>query len=304
MIGYVIRRLAQAVAVLVLVTLLVFGIMSAGPPGSVRASLGPGLTGQPFIVQYLGWVGRVLSGNLGFSTSHNETVAALLASSLPRTIALAGIATLAALLIAVPVGIAQAARRGRMADHTLRAVTTVLFGTPAFVLGSVLILTFAVKLHAFGAEGPQAPGFAGMLTDWRDLTLPVVTLTAVTVAQFSRYMRSSAVEVLAEDYVRTARAKGSPEVRVMWRHVIRNAATPMITLVGLSLPQIVAGALVIESLFNIQGVGYQIWLAAQNHDLPVIMGFTLIIAAAATLGSLLADLGYAIADPRVRAVPR
>lgn len=139
-----------------------------------------------------------------------------------------------------------------------------------------------------------------MLSDVRDLTLPVLTLALVTIAIFARYMRSSALDSLAQEYVEAARARGASQRRVVLAHVLRNSLVPVVTLVGLSLPQIIGGALVVESLFNIQGVGWQIWQAAQNHDVAVTLGFTLVIAIAAAAGSLLADLGYALLDPRVR----
>jgi peptide/nickel transport system permease protein len=252
------------------------------------------------MLQYLTWLGHVVQGNLGFSLQHNEPVATLLAASLPRTLALTVTSTVIALIVAIPAGIMQAARRGRATDHSVRGLTFVFYGLPPFVLGSVLILVFADRLHAFGAEGPQAAGFAGVITDWRDLTLPVLTLALGTIAIFARYMRSSAVDSLGEEYVEAARARGAGERRVLRSHVLRNSLVPVVTLVGLSLPQIMAGALVVESLFSIQGVGWQIWQAAQNHDFPVTLGFSLVIAVGAVLGSLLADIGYAVLNPRVR----
>ncbi len=159
-------------------------------------------------------------------------------------------------------------------------------------------MVFAVKLHWFGAEGPQAPGIAGVLSDWRDLTLPVLTLAVITVAIFSRYVRSAAIDSLGHDYVRTARAVGDSRGQVLTRHVLRNSLAPVIALGGLSIPRILARALVVESLFNIQGMGWRLWQAAQKHDFPVLLGFDLVIGAGAVIGSLLADVGYLAADPR------
>jgi peptide/nickel transport system permease protein len=299
--AYLARRVLQAVAVVLLVTLIVFGLLQLGP-GAARASLvGSGAAHSQFLLQYLSWLGQVLQGNLG-SSARTGSVSTLLAASLPRTLVLTGISTLIALLVAIPAGIVQAICRGRAVDHLLRLVTYVFYGMPAFVLGSVLILYFAVNphLHLFGAEGPQAPGIAGVITDWRDLTLPVLTLSLASIALFARYMRSSAIDSLDEEYVEAARARGAGERRVLLHHVLRNSLVPIVTLVGLSIPQILGGALVVESLFNIQGVGWQIWQAAVNHDIPVILGFTLILGVGATVGSMLADIGHALLDPRVR----
>jgi peptide/nickel transport system permease protein len=311
--AYLARRVLQSLAVLVLVTLILFLLLGLVPGGPAAAMLGPhpsagqarllrhefGLS-SPYLLQYLSWLGQVLHGNLGFSYVRNEPVVRLLAASLPRTLALTVTATVLALIVAIPVGLAQAVRRGSVTDHVLRGLTFLLYGTPSFVLGTLLILVFAVRLRVFGAEGPQAAGFGQIIGDWHDLTLPVLTLALLTVGLFSRYMRSSAADSLEEDYIRTARAKGVGRERVLRRHVLPNAVIPLVTLAGLSIPQILGGALVTESVFNIQGMGWQVWQAAQSHDFPVILGFTLVIGAGAVLGSLLADLGYALLDPRVR----
>jgi peptide/nickel transport system permease protein len=298
--SYLVRRALQAVLVLVLVTLIVFGLLRLTPGGAQAAALGSAAAHQTFLVEYLSWLGQVLHGNLGFDNAGNISVSALLAASLPRTLALTVTSTVIALVVALPVGMIQAARRRTATDHTLRGLTLLFYGMPAFVLGSVLILVFAIRLHMFGAEGPQAPGFLGVITDWQDLTLPVATLSLVTVAVFARYMRSSAVNSLAQDYAEAARARGAGQQRVLIGHVLRNSLIPVVTLVGLSLPQIVGGAVVVESLFNIHGVGWQIWQAAQNHNFPVTLGFALVIGVAAVVGSLLADICHAVLDPRVR----
>jgi peptide/nickel transport system permease protein len=298
--AYLARRVLQAIAVVLLVTLIVFGLIRLAPGGAAAGVLGSGSAHQQFLAQYLAWLGHVLSGNLGRSLRLNDSVGALLAASLPRTLVLAGLSTLIALLIAVPVGLIQAVRRNSAVDHLLRGLTYLLYGAPPFVLGLLLILYLAVDTHVFGAEGPQAPGIGGFITDPHDLTLPVATLTLVTIAIFARYMRSSALDSLGQEYVQAARARGGGQGRVVVSHVLRNSLVPVVTLLGLSLPQIVGGALVVEILFNIQGMGWQIWQAAVNHDFPVTLGFTLVIGIAAAVGSLLADIGYALLDPRVR----
>jgi peptide/nickel transport system permease protein len=315
LITYLIRRLFQALAVLVLVTVVAFSFRWLLPGGADRALLGvsagaagPDVTtlrheyalGSPAVVQYLAWLGQVLHGNLGFSYVLSSSVGSLLAESLPRTLVLTGMATVLAILVAIPVGLTQAVIRGSAADTTLRGLSYLAYGMPSFFLGSILILVFAVRLRWFGAEGPQAPGITGVVTDWRDLTLPVLTLAIFTGAVFARYTRAAAIESLASDYVRTARGAGAGQRRVLVRHVLRNSLIPVITLAGLSLPQIFGGALIVESLFNIQGMGWRLWQAALKHDFPVLLGFILVIGVGAVLGSLLADIGYVIADPRVR----
>jgi peptide/nickel transport system permease protein len=298
--AYLTRRLLQAIAVVLLVTLIVFGLLRLAPGGTAVDVVGTGSAHQQFLLQYLAWLGRILQGNLGYSRSRNESVGYLLATSLPRTLVVMGLSTLIALAVAIPLGLVQAARRGRAADRVLGGLTYFFYGTPTFVLGAVLVLFLAVKKHIFGPVGPQAAGIVGFVTDARDLTLPVLTLTLVTIATFARYMRSAALGSLAQEYVEAARARGASERRVIRAHVLRNSLVPVVTLVGLSFPQIVGGAVVVESLFNIPGMGWQIWQAVLNHDFAVTLGFTLVIGIGAVVGSLLADVCYAVLDPRVR----
>jgi peptide/nickel transport system permease protein len=298
--AYLARRVLQAIAVVVLVTLIVFALLQLGPAGARADIVGTGAAHSQFLLQYLSWLGQVLHGNLGVSAVGREPVSTLLTASLPRTLVLTGLSTLIALAVAIPAGILQAVRRSTAIDHGLRVLTYVFYGMPPFVLGSVLILFLGVDAHIFGAEGPQAPGIGGVITDLRDLTLPVLTLALATIATFARYMRSAAADSLDEEYVEAARARGAGERRVLLRHVLRNSLVPVVTLVGLSIPQILGGALIVESLFNFPGMGYQVWQAAVNHNLPVLLGFTLVIGIGAVVGSFLADLGYALLDPRVR----
>ena len=304
MTAYLARRVLQAIAVVLLVTLIVFGLLQLGPAADRAGVLGAGPAHQGLLLQYVSWLGQVLQGNLGVSSKLGEPVTTLLAASVPRTLVLMGLSTLTALVVAIPLGLWQAVRRSTPVDYVLRTLTVIFYGTPAFVLGNVLVLVFAIDRvpfgHLFGAEGPQEVGVAGILSDWRDLTLPVLTLALVTIAIFARYMRSAAADTLDEEYVEAARARGAGNRRILTRHVLRNSLAPIVTLVGLSIPQIFGGAVIVEYLFNFRGVGYQIWQAATSHDLPVILGFTLVIGIAAAIGSLLADIGYAVLDPRVR----
>ena len=171
---------------------------------------------------------------------------------------------------------------------------------PTFWLGIILIIIFSATLGWLPPEAPQAS--ASLFSQLNALILPVATLTLVTLALFSRYMRSSMLDNLVQDYVRTAKSKGVSNRRVLFRHVLRNALIPVLTLVGLSIPGVVAGAVVTETVFNYPGMGYLFFLSAQNDDFPVLLGVTLVIAIATVLGSLVADILYAVADPRIRYV--
>ena len=308
---FVLRRLAQALVVLFIVSFAVFGLLHALPGGPARAILGPRATEVAIAnfnhengfdlalpQQYVRWVGKTTSGDLGFSYKRNASVLSLLSQTVPRTLMLVGLGTLFAVLLAIPIGLIQGVLRNRALDHALTAVTFTFYSMPAFWLSLFLIDVFAVRLGWFPPEAPTGGPFE-MLTHPAGLVLPVVTLSLVTIASFSRYVRSSTVEQLEQDYVRTARAKGRDTRGIVWHHVLRNALSPTVTLLGLSLPWILGGSLVVEAVFNFPGTGFLFWNAAQGQDYPVMLGVVLVISIGTLVGSLLADLGYAALDPRV-----
>jgi peptide/nickel transport system permease protein len=251
--------------------------------------------------QYFIYLNQVLHGNLGFSYQLNESVVDLLKDHLPKTIILLGVATLLTLAVAIPMGVLQAVRRNKLDDYFFTTLSFALYSMPIFWLGLILIVIFSADLNVLPPEGPQ-----GDISTYLDptqissLVLPVVTLSLVEVALFSRYMRSSMLDNLVLDYVRTARAKGVSTTGVLYGHVLRNALIPIVTLLGLSLPGIISGALIVEAIFNYPGMGLLFWDSAQKRDYPVLLGVTLVVAIATVVGNLLADIGYAVVDPRVR----
>ncbi|HVC13344.1 MAG TPA: ABC transporter permease [Acidimicrobiales bacterium] len=313
MLAYIARRLLQAVIVVVGVTLVVFLLIHLLPGGPARAALGPRATkaaianfnvangyNRAVPVQYGLYVWHLVHGNLGYSYHYNQSVLSLLEANLPKSALLVGLAFVLSLVVGVPLGLYQAIRRNKFADHAITTFAFAGYAMPNFWAGMLLILAFAISLHVLPAEAPQASSVASILADPRALVLPVVTLALVSFAQFSRFMRSSAIENLVQDYIRTARAKGISNTRVVFRHLLPNSVTPIITLIGLTLPIILSGAIVIEALFNYPGMGYLLWEAALRQDYPLLMGFTIVVGVATVMGSLLADLLYAAVDPRVR----
>jgi peptide/nickel transport system permease protein len=313
MTAYIARRLGQALLVIVGVSLIVFLITKLLPGGPARAILGPRATqGQihaflvangytkPIFVQYVDYISRLVRGNLGFSYHYNQSVVLLLRQNLPKSALLIGLAYVVALIVAIPIGMIQGVRRNKVSDYALTGVAFIGYSMPLFWLGIILILLFSVTLHWLPPEAPQGATVGAVLQQPSALVLPVVTLAIVTIALFSRFVRSSTIENLTQDYVRTARAKGVPDRRILFGHVLRNSLIPIITLVGLSLPVMISGAVIVEAVFNYPGMGLLFWNAATTQDYPVLMGFTIVVAFAAVLGSLLADLLYAVADPRVR----
>jgi peptide/nickel transport system permease protein len=219
---------------------------------------------------------------------------------LPKSAYLSGLALLFTVLVAVPLGIYQAVRRNKPDDYALTSLSFVGYSMPTFWLGLLLIAVFAVYTKLLPPEGPQSAGVGGALADPKAMVLPVLTLTIVGVASFSRYMRSSAIESLAQDYIRTARAKGVTKRGVLFGHMLRNAILPIVTLLGLSLPTLMSGNLVTESVFNYPGVGLLFYSSAQARDYPVLLALTLVVGVLTVLGNLMADIAYGIVDHRVR----
>jgi peptide/nickel transport system permease protein len=310
---YLARRVAQSVAVVAGVMVLTFILIHLVPGSAARAALGLRATAsrvaifnaaygldRPLPQQFTSYVSQVFHGNLGVSYTLQEPVAALIGQRLPKDCLLLGLSTTLALLVGLPMGMYQAVRRRRPDDHLLSGIAFTLYSMPDFLIAVLLIGALSVQLHWLPPEAPQGATIAEILADPAGLVLPVVTLALVTMAAFSRYMRSSTIEVLAQDYLDTARAKGVPERLVLARHALRNSILPVVTILGLSLADIVAGAVIAEEVFNYPGMGLLIFSASTSHDFPVLLGSTLVIGVATVTGNLLADIGYAVLDPRIR----
>ncbi|HEY3775611.1 MAG TPA: ABC transporter permease [Solirubrobacteraceae bacterium] len=313
MAAYLVRLAAQSLVVLVLVTMVVFGILHFLPGSPARAILGARATptaianfnasqgyNHALPTQYVDYIGRLLHGNLGFSYHFDQSVGALLGQDLPKTALLVGLAYVIALLIAIPVGVVQGLRRNKLIDHGFTAAAFIGYSMPTFWVGMLLVVIFSNSLRWLPPEAPQGATISTVLQQPKALVLPVATLTIVTVAQFSRFIRSSVIDNLLQDYIRTARAKGLAPQRVVLRHLLRNSMLPIITLIGLSLPVVLGGAIIVEALYNYPGMGWLFWTAASARDYPVLMGFTVVVGVATVVGNLLADIAYAAADPRIQ----
>jgi len=313
MTGFLIRRVLQSLLILFLVTVFTLALVHLFPGGPIKSLLGPRATpqqvayynhlygfDQPFYVQYLKWIQQILSGNLGFSTKLNQSVSSLIAQDLPKTVILAVLALIVSLAFGIPLGIYQAVKRYTKGDYILTGISFLGYATPTFFVGLLLVEWFAIDIPLFPPFGPQGTTVADILSQPRALVLPVTAYAFVLYALWSRYMRSSVMDNLVQDYVRTARAKGASERRVLWGHVFRNSLMSIVTLLGLALPVLVAGALFIEVVFNYPGMGLAFYNAALNVDYQVLLGFTLIATIVTIAGNLAADVGYAVLDPRVR----
>jgi peptide/nickel transport system permease protein len=311
---YLVRRVGQAVAVVFGVIILTFILLHLEPGSAARAVLGLKATparvaifddtyglNKPLYAQFLLYMKQLFQGNLGISYQLQQPVATLIAQRLPRDALLIGLSTLLAFIIGVPTGIYQAVHHNQLVDDVTAGTWFTLYSAPDFLEAFLLIALLCVQFHVFQ---PNFPGgitsVGGVLADWRALVLPVFVLSINSVASFSQYARSIAIQVLASDYIRVARAKGLPPRLVLNRHVLQNSLLPVVTVLGLSLPDVVAGAVIAEVVFNFPGMGLLLWQSALSHDFPVMLGATLIVGIATVTGSLLADIAYGIMDPRIR----
>jgi peptide/nickel transport system permease protein len=313
-IGYIIRRIIQAIFTCFVVTIVTFGLIHATPNGmvnllvgskehnnpvriaEVRAELG---LNHPLVQQYLLWVGDMFKGNFGFDYFKEQSDGQLLLNTLGQTAFIIGLALLITIILAIPIGVIQAVNRNKLIDHFFTTFSFVAYSVPTFFIGW-LLLNFFMDDWQIIPSGNQIASFHDAWSQPESLILPVGTLVITSLANYTRYMRSAMLDQITQDYVRTAVAKGASKRRVLYGHVLRNALIPMATLIGLSLPALVNGALIIESVFNIQGIGLLTTTAAETGDSGIIMASTLILAVITVVGSLLADVSYAALDPRVR----
>jgi peptide/nickel transport system permease protein len=311
--AYLLRRLGTSIIVLIGISIFIYLLLHAIYPSPARDVLGLKANNaqiaawnkangfnRPVIEQYLSYMNGLLHGNLGYSYADNQTVASLFAERLARSIYLSGMALLLAILIAFPLGIFQAVKRNSLGDNIATSLAFILYSMPVFALGLILIQVFAISFPIFSFEASQSTSIWTVIGDWRAMFLPILTLTLISVAAYSRYMRSSSIDVLAQDYIKVARAKGLPDRLVLIRHMVRNASLPMITLIGLSLPFLLAGNLITEYLFNYQGLGLLFYDSLGKADYPVLLAYTLIGAVFVVLGNLIADIALTAADPRIR----
>ncbi len=312
MYGYILRRLLATIPVIAVVGIVVFLLLhlTPGDPAAViagdyaspadveriREKLG---LDRPIHVQFFTWAGAVLQGDLGTSIFSNLPVTKLIAQRLEPTIALSVSTIIFAILVAVPLGIVAAWKAGTWIDRSVMAFAVLGFSVPVFVIGYVLMYVFALKLGWFPVQGykPIADGVWPFLSS---IALPTVALGLVYTALIARITRASVLEVLAEDYIRTAKSKGLDNTRLLLRHALRNAAVPIVTIIGIGLALLIGGVVVTESVFNIPGLGRLTIDAVLRRDYPVIQGVILVFSGVYVFVNLLIDLTYTLLDPRIR----
>ncbi|CAA2109333.1 ABC transporter permease [Variovorax paradoxus] len=312
MLSLVFKRLLAAVPVVLIVATVVFLLLRMAPGDPARVIAGDmaseetiaqirtnlGLD-RPLPTQYALAMGAMAQGDLGTSIVSKKPVSALIGARIGPTAALALTSLLLTVLLAIPLGVLSAWWHRRAFDRATMALTVLAFSVPAFVVGYLLILVFSVTLNWFPVQGyaPLADGVGGFL--YR-LVLPSLTLATVFVALITRITRASMLDVLGEDFVRTARAKGAPERYVLFRHALRNAAAPIVTVVGVAVTTLISGVVVTETIFNIPGVGSLIVDAVLARDYPVVQGTILFFSFIYVFVNLAIDLIYVLLDPRIR----
>jgi peptide/nickel transport system permease protein len=312
MLRYALRRLLAAVPLLLVLSMLCFALMQLAPGGPL-ASLDPHVRGadrarlehtlgldQPLPVQYLRWLGRALHGDLGTSLVTGEPVARMILDRLPATLELMGTALVLSLAMGIALGVFAARRRGTGLDAAVGALSLVGLSVPVFWLGILSIRFFSAHLGWLPSGGRATLGGPASFADHlRHLVLPVLVLTVVQVPQWSRHMRSSLLEVLGEDWLRAARARGLRERTVLWRHALRPALVPVVTLLGLQVPVLFTGAVITETVFAWPGLGRLFYEGAQRFDYTRLMGILVLASALVVICNLAADLASARLDPRI-----
>ena len=312
---YALRRVLQAVPLLLGITLGIFLLIRLVPGGPLSAYEGnPDVTPQdmarlrqqlgldaPLPVQYVRWLGHLGRGDLGWSLVTHRPVTSMIAERLGNTAYLMGLALALTFAIALPAGIISARRQYSWFDHAVTTMSFAGFSMPTFWSGLLAILVFSVWLRWLPAGGMYTVGEAFSLADrLRHLVLPLGILTLFSAARYTRYLRASMLEVLGQDYIATARAKGLGERVVIQKHALKNATIPVVTIVALDLPQLFSGALITETMFSWPGMGRLFWEATLRLDYPVLMAVMTVSAALVVLFNLAADLAYGFLDPRIR----
>ncbi|WP_186417515.1 ABC transporter permease [Bosea sp. CS1GBMeth4] len=312
MTAYALRRLAQMLPVLLIASFAIFAMVYAVPGGPVAVIVGENASPEeiaevsrrlgfdrPMLVQYVDWLGRAATGDFGLSLHSRQPVAHLIGERLPATLQLALCAILIALAIGIPVAVASAVRPRSWLDRVLSGWSALALGVPTFWLGILLILLFAVELRLLPSASRYVPLWAAPLEALRSLALPALTLGVYVSGVLGRFLRASLIGEARADYVRTARAKGVPERRIVGLHIMRNALLPFVTIVGLMMANFIGGAVVTEAVFTYPGLGRLLIQAITTRDYPLIQGCILVILIAYMLINLAVDMLYAWIDPRI-----
>ncbi|MBS4024082.1 MAG: ABC transporter permease [Clostridia bacterium] len=312
MAGYIIRRLMQAVVVLIIVSFIAFSILYVLPGDAALIMLGLEATpeqinalrqelglNQPMLVQYGQWFFKILQGDFGKSIVYRDSVADLIGKRLPVTFHLGLVALIISIIISIPAGILSAVRRGSILDSVITISANIGMAIPIFWLGILGIYFFSLKLGWLPVYGYTSP-FDNFWLSTKQMIMPAICLAVVPMATLTRQTRSSMLEVIRQDYIRTARSKGLKERTVLIRHALKNAIIPIVTLLGLQIRNLVGGSVLVETIFTIPGMGRLMVSGVFDKDFPVVQGGIMVIALVVVLANLIVDLSYGYFDPRIR----
>jgi peptide/nickel transport system permease protein len=314
---YVVRRLLIAIPTLLVISFVMYAILALAPidplaqlatdprvPPEARENIRRALgLDQPWPVRYVKWLLAVLQGDFGVSFMSHTSVSGLIWQRLPNTLAVVGVAYIVGILVAVPIGMLSAVRRNTITDHTVSTLAYIGFSVPTFFTGLILIIIFSVKLHWLPFlydSNLKVTDFNSLLGQLRQSIMPIVVLGLFNAAVLTRYVRAEMLEHLPMDYVRTARAKGLREKAVVIRHALRNSLIPVVTLIALGVPTVFGGAIVTEQIFHVPGIGELLVRSIGSGDTPVVAAIVIIFAVLVVLFNLMADVLYAVLDPRIR----
>jgi peptide/nickel transport system permease protein len=314
---YLIRRVLIAIPTLLVISMVVYAILALAPtdplsqfaanpavPPAVRENIRHQMgLDLPWYIRYFKWLAAIAQGNWGYSFASKGPVTTLIFQRLPQTLWVVGLAYLLAVLIAIPLGILSAVKQYSLFDQLATTFAFIGFSVPTFFTGLLFILLFSLKLHWFPSiykSTLQVTDVASFLEQLKQMAMPVAVLALFQSAAIARFMRSSMLDNLPLDYVRTARAKGLRERVVLLRHVLANSLIPVVTLIALGIPTVFAGAIITEQIFRVNGLGELLVRSIQNSDIPVVQALTFIFAFLVVFFNLLADILYGVLDPRIR----
>lgn len=310
---YIIKRILGLIPVLLLVSIFSYLIIQAAPGDPVDNYVRPGMTQEQIeavkeeyglngniVQQYLNWLTHVLKGDLGTSIYKHRPVTEMIAERLPATLMMMGAALLISIIISVPLGLWAGLHKNKLVDKVISVITYLGISVPPFWFAMILVLFFALQLHWFPTGGMRSVNVNTTADLLWHLVLPSIVLSLNNMATFTKYIRSNTISQLEEDYVITAISKGTSKTKILFKHVLKNCLLPIITLIGINIAGLVCGSFVIENVFSWPGIGRLAMEAIGNRDYPVIMGYTMFSCLILILGNLIADILYAIADPRIR----
>lgn len=315
MLRYVINRILSALCTLFILSVFIFGIIHLTPGNPARIMLGADATeeeveqladalglNEPLFKQYTDWIFGVLQGDLGISYSRNGTVAEEIAKSMGPTVELAAWGLVITVVLAVPLGILAAKKKGKVADSAIVGFSLLGISVPSFLLSVLLVIWFSVNHKWFPVAGYKTVSQVGLLQHFQYIALPVISLSLMQIAMLTRMTRASMIDVINNDYIKTAKAKGLKQRVILYRHAFRNALIPVLTTIGQIFATLLSGAAVVETVFNIPGIGQLIVNSVSKRDYPVIQGIVIIISLIYIVINFVIDILYGIIDPRIRVV--